>query len=72
LPRFDDFAFDFLASESELAQKSNEALAQWLTKGIRPTRTGPAVLLDSEGHLLESRIQDLVRERDNRPVTIKE
>jgi hypothetical protein len=64
--------FDFLEAEPALESQAAEVLAKWETNNPPPHPRGSAVLLDEKGALMKQRIQKLLRERDNRPVSIKE
>jgi predicted CXXCH cytochrome family protein len=72
LPGFDAFRYDFLASESEWQRHVAESLQQWNARAKPPSRVGAEVLLHPDGTLMEKRIDTLLRERDNRPVSIAE
>jgi hypothetical protein len=72
LPGFHDFKYDFLAPERELQQSAAQAVARWQTQRGTPRRTGPEILIEADGQLMEAKIQSLLQQRDNRPVTIKE
>lgn len=73
LPNFERFQFDFLAQPKDLAVVSSTVIRDWQEQQAKPpSRTGPQVLIRSDGKLAEPAIQFLLKDRDNRPVTIKE
>ncbi|MBT5310451.1 MAG: hypothetical protein HOL38_02615 [Verrucomicrobia bacterium] len=69
-PGFGTFEFDFIAPESERARLAKRAIAQW--NDLPGDATGDAVLIDPDRQLMETAIQALLKNRDDRPVTIKE
>ncbi len=73
LPGMNAFEYDYLASKAVLREKVFNAIALWDNqKPEAVSRTGQQVLLDSNNEIMESYVQKLLSERDNRPVTIKE
>jgi predicted CXXCH cytochrome family protein len=72
LPGFKGFRYDFLAAEPELRREVERVVAQWKSSGNTKQRTGEEILIQSDGTLMEAKIQALLSQRDNRPVTIKE
>ena len=73
LPKFERFDFDFLAPPEELAAASKTVVRDWQRQQNKPpSRTGPQVLIGSDGKVAEPAVQWLLKYRDNRPVTIKE
>lgn len=73
LPTFERFDFDFLAPPEELAAASKTVVRDWQRQQNKPpSRTGPQVLIGSDGKVAEPAVQWLLKYRDNRPVTIKE
>ena len=71
-PGFESFKFNFLSTPDERASTVIETLKQWSELGVRPDRTGPAVMMTEEGRLDRRRVLRSLAERDNRPVTIQE
>jgi hypothetical protein len=69
-PGFAQFEFDFIAPESERARLAKRAIAQW--NDLPGGATGDAVLIDPDRQLMETAIQALLKNRDDRPFTIKE
>jgi hypothetical protein len=68
---FEQFEYDFVGSPAKRKAAVQEALARWRqSSDSLPPR--PAVLLGSGGQLLESEVQRLRQERDDRPITIHE
>ena len=73
LPGFADFSYDFLADHDELERRVTDAVTRWRSTRAEPlSRTGERVLIDDQGNIVESKVQALLRQRDNRPVTLKE
>jgi hypothetical protein len=72
-PGFDRFEFDFLATAPERMRLAKRAIAQWneLPSTASDT-TGKSILISSDRQLMETAIQALLKNRDNRPFTIKE
>jgi predicted CXXCH cytochrome family protein len=72
LPGFADFRYDFLAPEEELQRQVRKAVGQWQAQAKSLSHVGDQILIDRDGEIAESKVQALLRERDNRSVTIKE
>lgn len=72
LPGFEKFEYDFMAPDAARRQRVTNALERWIATVAKPQRTGEAVLIDNAGKLQETRIADLIRDRDNRSITIQE
>jgi len=73
LPGFADFHYDFLASQDELQRQVRRATNHWRQHRPQPTdRTGEHVCIDEHGKVLETKVERLLRQRNNRPVTIQE
>ena len=73
LPGFEDFPYDFLAPKNELRQYVDQAVSRWRrSRSVPPSSVGDHILIDGHGNLMESRVQRLVEQRDDRPITIKE
>ncbi|RTZ68573.1 MAG: hypothetical protein DSZ35_04270 [Verrucomicrobia bacterium] len=72
-PGFAKFEFDFIAPEPERARLAKRAITQWneLPSNVDDA-TGDAILIDPDRQLMETAIQALLKNRDDRPVTIKE
>lgn len=73
LPGFADLDYDFLADQDELNRQTQLALEHW--RQHRPNtsdRQAQQVCLDEQGNVLETEVQRLLRQRNDRPVTIKE
>jgi predicted CXXCH cytochrome family protein len=71
MPGFKDFSYDFLAGPAELKRSREQAVQQWRERPA-PRHTGRAILLQDDGRLMESAVEELLRQRDNRRVIIKE
>jgi predicted CXXCH cytochrome family protein len=73
LPAFDEFEYDFLAPDHQLASSTDAALDQWKSQRNEPlSRIGVDVLISKEGHVSEEVVRWLLQHRDDRPVSIKE
>ncbi|MCB1094843.1 MAG: ammonia-forming cytochrome c nitrite reductase subunit c552 [Verrucomicrobiae bacterium] len=73
LSGFEDFDFDFIGPENERREKIGEAIAQWREQGRGGEGSGRSeLLLNDDGTVDEARLRQLLSERDNRPVNIKE
>ena len=68
---FESFQFDFIAPEEELRAAAEKAVRHW-NEQAASTRTGDEILVNPDGSIMEQRVQELLGERDNRPVNIKE
>ena len=71
-PEFEGFDYDFLGATNELRAAVGRAEARWRDRVKVPDRKGAEILLGPGGELMRDRMADLLRARDNRPVTIKE
>lgn len=73
LPGMDIINYDFLADKQLLKENVINAVALWESqKAVPLSKYGKNIMLDSNGEIMEVEIQQLIRHRDNRPVTIKE
>jgi predicted CXXCH cytochrome family protein len=73
LSGFANFRYDFLAAEEELQRQAQFATQQWRQNRSQPAeRTGGSVCIDENGDVLETQVEQLLLQRNNRPVTIKE
>ena len=72
LPGFDAFEYDFLAHEPELRRSVAKAIDLWRRNENSTNRTGREVLVHTNGAMMETEVTALLKQRDNRPVTIKE
>jgi len=69
-PGFGGFEFDFLADAPERARLAKRAIAQWSEQPGKAS--GETLLIDSDRRLMKTAIEALLKERDDRPFTIKE
>ncbi len=69
-PGFGTFEFAFIAPKPERARLAKRAIAQW--NDLPGDATGDSVLIDPDRQLMETAIQALLKNRDDRPVSIKE
>jgi predicted CXXCH cytochrome family protein len=72
LPGFTDWHNDFLAPEPILKTRALEAVERWQAEKKLLHRPVPEMLIRPDGQLMEERIEALLRQRNDRPVTIKE
>lgn len=72
LPGFSEIKYDFLAPEHELEQTASDAVKLWQNQPMNLSRSGTEVLIQSGGQVMETKVEQLLLQRDNRPVTIKE
>lgn len=73
LPGFGDLAYDFMAKPDALARAAVDAAQRWGERQTAsPSRTGKAVLISDDGKVNKEDLQSLLRNRDDRPVAIKE
>ena len=73
LPKFEDFRYDFLGSAEDHRLAVQRATQHW--RRLRPeqlSRTGDHLLIESTGGVQEDRVTSLLKQRNERPVTIKE
>ena len=72
IPGYESLAFDFLADPSQLVQYQEQALETWQhsSAGIQAARD--RVLIDARGNLDFNRLQELIGQRDNRPIFLAE
>ena len=71
LPGYEQFHYDFLAPQNELRLSVQKAVDQWQARSA-PNLRGGQILLEQNGQLMEQRVRELLAERDNRTVIIKE
>lgn len=70
---FEEFDYDFLGTTDSWKKAVERAIADWRnTRVNKSAMSNPAVLIDSKGDVMEHIVQRLLKQRDNRPVTIKE
>jgi len=72
LPGFEGFRYDFLADEPALKKQASAISEQWRTRRSPDSRTGVEILIAPHGEVMQSKVDSLLSQRDNRPVTIKE
>ena len=72
LPGFGGFLCDVLAPDADLQKEVRKAVELWRKNSIPPSRTGSEILIGADGKVLEADLLQLTRQRDDRPVTIKE
>ncbi len=77
LPRFEAFDYDFLAPPDDLTQRKETVVAHWQSawstlSSEDDTRRANRILLDPQDGFMRQAAAELLRQRDNRPVVIKE
>ena len=73
IPGFQDFPYDYVATESELIKAKREAQARWRRMHpLEEFKGRSALLFDSQGELDIKGIRDLLDRRDHRHVFISE
>ena len=72
-PGFDSFKFDFVADEIERLEKQKKAMGIWLNseKSNYPTPS-ENILLNNKGLRQQMRIQDLINNRNNKSMRLRE
>jgi hypothetical protein len=71
-PDFDAAAYDFMAPTERLRSSTQQVLQKWLESGRPRQRTGPAVLIGSDGTWNKAELESLLGKRDQRSITIQE
>jgi hypothetical protein len=71
-PNFDAAAYDFMAPTEKLRGSSQQVLQKWLESKQPKQRTGPAVLIGSDGTWNNAELESLLGQRDQRSITIQE
>ena len=73
LPEFTDIGFDYVGPEEQRARMRRHVLDRWQNqwKGRLPG-PDPRLLLTTGAQLDDARVQELLQQRDDRPVRIKE
>lgn len=72
---FEKLTFDFAPASKKSPNSKNKALEIWQSQASSrqpPGEVGKSILLDSEGKLNQAAVEEILRKRDNRPVTILE
>jgi hypothetical protein len=72
LPGFNDFQFDFLANLPARAERTSSAVQIWRSRPVPAHPAKSTILLDDSGRVIESKLRDLLEQRDDRSVTVKE
>ena len=72
LPGFHGFEFDFIGSRTELEGRFREATAIWSRRRDVRMAPNPAILIGNDGNFMSPEAATLLKERDNRSVTIQE
>lgn len=72
LPGFEDFAYDFLSPTNERENARERAIADW-TNNHRQASPNPAATLQAaDGSVQRQLLARFLKQRDDRPITIKE
>jgi hypothetical protein len=73
LPGFETLDYDFVAPSAERARLRRAVLDRWFDLPVSGIdRIGESVLIDPAGDPMHGLISDLVRRRDDRPITLNE
>ncbi len=72
LPGFDGFAFDFVSPPAARRQLQLRAMATWDRTRPHPGRTAPELLMTPGGELDIQRVLSLLKQRNNRPMLLRE
>ena len=72
LPGFEQFEYDFLASNTQLQAAKEQAVKLWSKEGLAASPTHESTLQDPDGNIRERLLRRFLSNRDDRPVTIKE
>ena len=72
LPGFADFDYDFVAPPRQQFADAVKALTLWRRAPRVNERTAPALLISSDGNLNMDVVRRLLRQRDARPVLLRE
>lgn len=73
LPGYADFSYDFTAAKGTRKEAKKQVLEIWQKQTRQPFgTTGQAILLNDQGELNLPALEDLYRQRDNKPVAIYE
>lgn len=72
LPGYEGFEFDFLAPPAVLAKRVEAAVEAWKPAGGGTNSPRPEILLRERGAVDMDRLRQVLAQRDNRPVNIKE
>jgi hypothetical protein len=73
LPGYSEFSFDFMSPPQERTNARRRAVDAWPKRDEVQAANGSAeVLLDEAGNVNESKLNRLLRERDDRPVNLAE
>ena len=73
IPHFDEFQFDFVAPREQRSQRKDRALGIWWeTRDAKSFRWGTPLLFEPTGELQHDVFDELLRQRDDRPLSIPE
>lgn len=72
LPGFSGFDFDFVSPPPARRQAQLRTMATWDRTRPRPGRAAPELLMTSAGDVDIPRILALLKERNNRPMLLRE
>ena len=73
LPHFRDFDYDFVGEADKRSAAREQALGMWLrTRQISAVSKRTEVLIDADGNLRQELLYDLLKRRDDRPVSLGE
>jgi hypothetical protein len=72
LPGFDTFQFDFVVPPAARRQAQLRSMANWDRTRQRPGRAAPELLMTPNGDVDIPRVQALLKQRNNRPMLLRE
>ena len=73
LPDFGDFVFDYIGPVEDRARARQSAWAKWQQTHARALdRSGPEILIQSDGQIEQHRWERLLQRRDNRSMYLQE
>ena len=73
IPGYGQLKYDYVGPKQELSSARKQVLENWeQTNKSKLDRTGPQILLDANGNLDRPKIDELLRQRDNRRVELIE
>ena len=69
LDGYGDLCYDFLGDARHIESAHKQVLEKWMATGARPAE---AALIDQSGALMQEKFENLLRSRDDRPLTLVE
>ncbi len=72
LPGFLDFDYQFDGPGADREQRRNAAIAQWKTRGLSKSKAKAAILMRPPGRIDRTKVDELLKARDDRKIVILE